>query len=33
MEIVTTSKRRTYSAIEKSLLLEEYNTSGTLKTQ
>ena len=33
MEIRKTSKRKTYSAVEKALLLEKYKTSGAKKTQ
>lgn len=33
MEIIATSKRRTYSTAEKAALLEAYKTSGTLKKQ
>ena len=33
MEIRKTSKRKTYFAVEKALLLEKYKTSGAKKTQ
>ena len=33
MEIRKTSKRKTYSAVEKALLSEKYKTSGAKKTQ
>lgn len=33
METIATSKRRTYSSAEKTMLLEEYKTSGASKKQ